>query len=321
MPDAPGSGIGSVKEAHLAAPLCIHGVIPAMVTPLKDDRINEPALRRLVEYLIEGGVHGLFPTGSQGEFYALTADERRQVWEVTLDQANGRVPVYAGTGAVTTAEAVALAKMAEKVGIHAISVLTPYFVTLTARELEEHYRRIAGETGLPVLLYGNPDRTGNRLSVATVERLAQIENVAGMKDSSGDMTLLAEYVRCTPDDFAVLAGRDTLIYGALAYGGAGAIAATANVAPALVASIYNRYRAGDREGALQAQRELAPLRLAFSLGSFPVVIKEALDMMGLEAGPARLPVGPLAEAERQQLRAVLERMGLLTGQQVTAERG
>lgn len=291
-----------------------------MVTPLKEDRINEPALRRLVDYLIEGGVHGLFPTGSQGEFYALTADERRQVWEVTLDQAAGRVPVYAGTGAVTTGEAVALARLAEKVGIDAISVLTPYFVTLSARELEEHYRRIAGVTALPLLLYNNPDRTGNRLSLDTVVRLAEVENIAGIKDSSGDMTLLAEYVRCTPDDFAVLAGRDTLIYGALAYGAAGAIAATANVAPALVASIYDRFRAGDTQGSLRAQRDLAPLRMAFSLGSFPVVIKEALDMLGLEAGPARPPVGPLGEAERRQLRSVLDGMGLLTGPRVAPER-
>ena len=150
MPDAPGSGIGSVKEAHLAAPLCIHGVIPAMVTPLKDDRINEPALRRLVEYLIEGGVHGLFPTGSQGEFYALTADERRQVWEVTLDQANGRVPVYAGTGAVTTAEAVAF----EWRGQHPPSRCSLLVLTPRLEALPAHRRR----TKLPVLS-GGPRRT------------------------------------------------------------------------------------------------------------------------------------------------------------------
>ncbi len=284
-----------------------------MVSPLRDDRINEAALRRLVDYLIDGGVHGLFATGSQGEFYALSTEERRLVWEVTVDQTAGRVPVYAGTGAVTTREAAGLARLAEECGVDAISALTPYFVTLSARELEEHYRRVADSTSLPVLLYGNPDRTGNRLGVGTVERLAAVDNIAGIKDSSGDMTLLAEYVRCAPDGFAVLAGRDTLIYGALAYGAAGSIAATANVAPALVAAIYNRYRAGDLSGSLQAQRDLAPLRLAFSLGSFPVVIKEALDMLGLDAGPTRAPVGPLAEAERAQLRTVLRGMGLLPG--------
>lgn len=302
-------------------PLTIQGVIPAMVTPLKDDRINEPALRRLVDHLVDGGVHGLFATGSQGEFYALTAEERRLVWEVTVDQAAGRVPVYAGTGAVTTRDTAALARLAEDCGVDAISALTPYFVTISPREMEAHYRTIADATSLPVLLYGNPDRTGNRLSVATVLRLAEVSNIRGIKDSSGDMTLLAEYVRCAPEGFSVLAGRDTLIYGALAYGAAGSIAATANVAPALVASIYDRFRSGDLAGSRQAQRDLAPLRLAFSLGSFPVVIKEALDMLGLDAGPARAPVGPLAEAERAQLRAVLQGMELLPGAQAAVREG
>lgn len=289
----------------------IQGVIPAMVTPLKDGVVNEAALRRLVDYLIEGGVHGLFATGSQGEFYALSAAEKRLVWDVTRDQAGGRVPVYAGTGAVTTAEAVDLAVMAEAAGADAISVLTPYFVTPSQSELYEHYRAIAAATRLPVLLYTNPARTGVTLNVETVTRLAQVDNVVGMKDSSGDMTLMAEYIRCSPESFAVLAGRDTLIYGALCHGARGAVAATANVAPRLVSSIYDLYRAGDLAGAAAAQRQLAPLRMAFSLGSFPVVIKEALDMLGLEAGPARPPVGPLSGPQRQQLRGVLVDMGLL----------
>ncbi|MHB0875370.1 MAG: 4-hydroxy-tetrahydrodipicolinate synthase [Anaerolineae bacterium] len=289
----------------------IRGVIPAMVTPLANDAVNEGALRRLVDYLIDGGVHGLFATGSQGEFYALSAAEKRLVWEITRDQAGGRVPVYAGTGAVTTAAAVNLAMMAEAAGVDAISVLTPYFVTPSQAELYEHYRAIATATRLPVLLYTNPARTGVTLNVDTVMRLAEIDNVVGMKDSSGDMTLMAEYIRCGPESFAVLVGRDTLIYGALCHGASGAVAATANVAPRLVASIYDLYQAGDVAGAAAAQRQLAPLRLAFALGSFPVVIKEALDMLGLDAGPARPPVGPLSPSQREQLRAVLVDMGLL----------
>jgi len=288
----------------------VHGVVPAMVTPFKDGAVNEAALRHLVDYLIAGGVHGLFATGSQGEFYALSAAEKRFVWEVTRDQARGRVPVYAGTGAVTTAEAVTLTRMAENAGADAVSVLTRYFVTPSQAELEEHYRAIAAATRLPVLLYTNPSRTGVTLSVETAKRLAEIDNIVGMKDSSGDMTLMAEYIRCSPEGFAVMAGRDTLIYGALCHGAAGAVAATANVAPRLVSDIYDLYMAGDYAGAAAAQRRLAPLRLAFSLGSFPVVVKEALDMLGLEAGPARPPVGPLTSAQRQQLRAVLIDMGL-----------
>jgi len=295
----------------VAAALDIHGIIPAMVTPLRDEQVNEEALRRVVDYLVGGGVHGIFVTGSQGEFYALEPDERRRVWEVTLEQVAGRTPVYAGTGAVSTREAVRLAIMAEKAGVAAVSVITPYFITPSQTELYRHYRAVAEATSLPLLLYGNRDRTGVPLNVETVAQLAELPSVAGIKDSSGDMTLLAEYVRCCPKRFAVLAGRDTLIYGALCYGAAGAIAATANVAPRLVVRIYERFAAGDMQGAALAQRDLAPLRLAFGLGSFPVVIKEALDMMGFEAGPARAPVGPLSEAQRAELRRVLADMGML----------
>jgi len=292
--------------------LDIHGVIPAMVTPLsEDDKVNEAALRKLVDYLIESGVHGIFATGSQGEFYALGADEKRFVWEVTVDQANGRVPVYAGTGGVTTREAVDLTRMAEAAGVDAVSVITPYFIRPTQEELESHYQAVAGATSLPVLMYGNPGRTGVSLSVDTVVRLSEVGNIVGVKDSSGDLTLLGEYVRCTPEDFAVLAGRDTLIYGALCYGAKGAIAATANVAPALVVEIYQRFCEGDMLGALQAQYRLAPLRLSFELGSFPVVVKEALDLLGFAAGRARAPINPLPEEKRQALREVLVRMGLL----------
>ncbi len=292
--------------------LAPHGIIPAMVTPLTaDDQVNEPALRRLTNLLIAGGVHGLFAMGSQGEFWAFSAAEKQRVWEVVVDETRGRVPVYAGTAAVTTAETVALTRLAERAGVDAVSVLTPYLVSPSEAEMEQHYRAVAGATSLPVLLYTNPARTAVRLSPGLVARLAQIGNIVGIKDSSGDLELTAEYIRQAPPGFAVLMGRDTLICAGLLYGAAGAIAATANAAPALVAAIYERFVAGDLEGAYQAQATLAPLRLAFSWGTFPVVIKEALDLMGLEAGPARAPVGPLAPAQREKLRAVLESMGLL----------
>jgi len=195
--------------------------------------------------------------------------------------------------------------------VAAVSILTPYFISPTEEELYEHYCAVAGATSLPVLLYGNPSRTGVRLSVRLVARLAEVGNIVGIKDSSGDLELTAEYIRATPADFTVLVGRDTLIYGALLYGAKGSIAASANAAPALVASIYDRFVAGDLEGARQAQAALAPLRLAFSWGTFPVVIKEALDLMGLEGGPARAPVGPLAAEQRERLEAVLRQMGLI----------
>jgi 4-hydroxy-tetrahydrodipicolinate synthase len=290
-----------------------HGIIPAMVTPLTaGDEINVPALRRLTNYLIQGGVHGLFPVGSQGEFWALSADEKRRMWEAVVEETNGRVPVYAGTAALTTREAIALTRLAEESGADAVSVLTPFYISPNEDELHNHYRAIAESTSLPILLYANPGRTGGiRISPGLLARLAEIENIVGIKDSSGDLQLTAEYIRAVPSDFAVLMGRDTLILAGLLYGAKGAIAATGNVVPALVVSIYERFKAGDLEGARDAQRALAPLRLAFSWGTFPVVIKEALDLMGMEGGPARAPVGPMSDEKREQLTEVLGRMGVL----------
>lgn len=288
------------------------GIIPAMVTPLTGaDEVNEAALRRLTSHLIEGGSHAVFATGSQGEFWAFSAAEKRRIWEIVVDEARGRVPVYAGSAAVTTREAVALTRLAEQCGVDAVSVLTPYFISPNENELHDHYRAVAESTGLPVLLYTNPARTNLKITPGLVARLAKLPNIVGIKDSSGDLELTAEYIRAAPPEFSVLMGRDTLIYAGLLYGTKGAIAATANVCPALAAEIYNRFVAGDLEGALRAQRALAPLRLAFTWGTFPVVIKEALNLMGLEAGPGRAPVGPLSAEQRERLKGVLQEMRVI----------
>ena len=289
------------------------GIIPAMITPFTaDDKINEKSLRKLTSYLIAGGVHGLFVVGSQGEFWAMDADEKRQAIEVVVDEAGGRVPVYAGTGAITTREAVKLSQIAEKAGADALSVITPFFITPNPTEMIEFYTAVAEATSLPVLLYNNPGRTGVNLGVATVAKLSEVKNIIGIKDSSGDMQLAAEYIRCTGDDFHVLMGRDTLIYGGLLYGAKGSIAASANVKPSLVVDIYEAFIKGDLKASLEAQRALAPLRLAFELGTFPAVIKEALTLIGIDAGQCRHPVGPMSPDKLKQLNDVLVGMGMET---------
>jgi 4-hydroxy-tetrahydrodipicolinate synthase len=288
------------------------GIIPAMVTPVTPaGKINVEALRKLTNYLIQGGIHGLFPAGSQGEFYALTFEEKKRVIEVVVEETKGRVPVYAGTGAVTTREAVALTKMAEEAGVSAVSILTPFFIRPNEEELFEHYSAISKATRLPVLLYNNPQRTGVNISAEFVARASKIENIVGIKDSSGDLTLTSEYIRRTSDKFSVLAGRDTLIYGTLCYGGKGAIAATANVAPRVVVEIYEAFQAGDWKRSLEAQFRLAPLRLAFDLGTFPVVIKEALNLLGIDAGVGIPPVGGISAKAKLELKEILKSMGLL----------
>jgi 4-hydroxy-tetrahydrodipicolinate synthase len=289
------------------------GIIPAMVTPLtQDGRVNEKGLRRFADYLIQGGSHGLFVVGTTGEFYGLSAEEKKALFEIAVDQARGRVPVYAGTGAITTREVIQLTRLAEEAKVDAVSVLTPMFINPSQNELIQHYTAIAASTSLPVLLYNNPPKTGVNLAAATIARLAEVPNIVGIKDSSGDFTLTGECIRLTRGkDFHVLLGRDTLIHAGLCCGAQGSIAACANVAPRLVADIYDKYVAGDVQGSLEAQFKLAPLRIAFNLGTFPAVIKESLELLGIDAGACMAPVGPMSVEERRQLKKILADMGLL----------
>ena len=284
------------------------GIIPPMITPFDDDeKIDCKALKKMTNYLIDAGVHGVFPLGSTGENYGIDFDEKRKVIETVLEAANNRVPVYAGTGAITTKESVRLTEMASKIGgVDALSVITPYFITPNQDELYEHYKSIASSTDLPIILYNNPGRTGVSISLDLILRLSKIDNIVGIKDSSGDMNQAAEIVRRTGSDFSVLSGRDTLIYGFLAYGAHGSVAATANIVPELVVSIYELYQKGELQASLEAQFRLAPLRMAFSLGSFPVIMKEGLKLRGIDVGNALRPIQPLSVEAREKLKKILD---------------
>ena len=287
------------------------GIIPAMVTPLDDNgNVNERTLRKLTNYLINGRVHGLFVVGSTGEWYGLDINQKKKAFEIVVEETNGRVPIYAGTGAVTTKETVILTKMAKDVGVNAASILTPVFISPNQQELYHHYCDIANSVDIPILLYNNPGKTGINLTADLVERLSKIDNIIGIKDSSGDMTLTGEYIRRTNDSFYVLAGRDTLILSTLIYGGKGSIAATANIVPKIVVKIYEEYIKGNIKEALKAQYDLAPLRLAFSLGSFPVVMKEGLKLMGIDTGNTFKPIEPMTEDNKIKLKKILEEMGV-----------
>ncbi|MDF2628025.1 MAG: dihydrodipicolinate synthase [Symbiobacteriaceae bacterium] len=290
------------------------GIIPAMATPCdRWGNVNESALRKLVNHLIAGGVHGLFPLGSQGEFFALTTEAKKRVLEVVVEETNGRVPVYAGTAALTTRETIELTKMAHEIGASAVSILTPYFTNLSQRELKAYFTETAKAVpNIPVLLYANPARAKVGLNVETVVDLAKVDNIVGVKDSTGDLSLTGDYIRATRGmDFHVLSGRDTIIYASLCHGATGSIASCANVAPALMVEIYEAYQAGDHARSLAAQYKLAPLRLAFELGTFPVVVKEALTLIGIDAGEPVHPVLPMLDENRAKLKQVLTDMGLI----------
>lgn len=289
------------------------GIIPPVITPLTPGgRVNETMLRKVVNHLIDKGVHGLFPLGTTGEFYAFDDEEYRLILKTVVEEAGGRVPVYGGASHITTRGAVRLVEICKEAGVDAVSVLTPLFISQTQAELYEFYRAVAGSTDLPVIIYNNKPKTNVDVSPATVARLAEIENIVGIKDSTGDFTNTEEYLRLTRGkDFHVLLGRDTLIYAGLCYGASGAIASCANVAPRIAADIYDKFVAGDLQGALEAQFTLAPLRIACNMGTFPEVIKEGLILQGFDVGNCLSPIAPLTPAEKESLKRVLSNMGLL----------
>lgn len=291
-----------------------YGIVPAMITPFTSDgkNVNEKVLRELIEYLINGGVHGIFAAGTSGEFYALNDADYKRVLEVSREQIAGRVPLYAGASSITTNETIRLAKIAESIGADVLSVLTPMFVSPSQDEIYEHYKAIAQSVNIPIIAYNNRPKTGVHIEPRTAVRMAAIDNIVGIKDSTGDMTNAGEYIRLTKGmNFHVMMGRDTMVYAALCYGAAGAVATCGNVAPALMVKIYDCFKAGDHKGALEAQYKLAPLRIAVGMGTFPIVIKEALQMLGIDAGPCVGPIGPLSQEERGKLKEVLIGMGLL----------
>ncbi len=292
--------------------MIIQGIIPPVATPMRDNEdLDLPRLRWFLDRLIGAGVHGVFVLGTNSEFYALDEREKQEVVAVTVEHVRKRVPVFAGTGAETTREAVRLTRMAEREGADGVSVITPYFVSPTQQEIYDHYRRVAESTSLPVVLYNNPSMCGGvKIDVDTVARLARVPNIRAMKDSSGDLQNTNECVRAVPETFSVLMGRDTLIFPALLFGARGAVPATGNLAPALLVEIYEAFRRGDLEAAKAAQLRLNPLRLALSLGTAPGAVKAALQLLGTSLGPCRSPVSGLTPDKLPRMRAALEAAGL-----------
>jgi len=291
----------------------IRGIIPPVATPMQaNEDLDLPRLKWFLDQQIAAGVHGVFVLGTNSEFYALDEREKQEVIATAVQHVRGRVPVYAGTGAETTREAVRLTQMAEREGADGVSVITPYFVYPSQQEIYDHYRRIAESTKLPVILYNNPGTCGGlKIDVDTVARLAEVPNILGVKDSSGDLQNTNEYLRVVPERFSVMMGRDTLIYAALVCGARGAVPATANIAPRLVVDIYEAFARGDLAGAKAAQHRLTPVRLSLTLGTAPGGVKAALALLGTPIGPCRAPVGPLSADKQQKMAAALAEAGLL----------
>lgn len=280
----------------------IKGIITAMVTPFDENqKINETAARQLVDKLISQGVHGLFILGTNGEFHVLSDDEKVEFAKIVIDQAAHRVPVYVGAGACGTQETIKLAQRMEAVGADALSVISPYFIAPTQQELADHYRKVAEAVNIPIIMYNIPKNTGINIEPETVKSLIGVKNIAGIKDSSGNMENMQGYINAGKgSDFVVLVGSDSKILPALKIGAAGAIAGTSNVIAELDVSIYENYLKGNLEAAEQAQKDIDVLRGVLKLGTVPSVMKRAVTLLGINVGDARYPVSKLpAEADEQ----------------------
>lgn len=290
------------------------GIVLPVVTPTDENGAFSPVLyRKLLRFWMDHGVDGVFPFGTTGEFYAFSDDVLKQMIEISLEEGEGKLTVYAGANHITPGGALKLARLAEDAGAHALSVLTPMFVSQTQEELYQYYKTISEGTPLPIIIYDNKGKTNVHVMPETVARLAEFENIVALKDSTGDMTNTEECIRLTRhrDDFHVLMGRDTTIFAGLHYGCTGAITSCGNIAPGIAVDIYRKFMSGDMKGALDAQFRLSRLRISTNMATFPVVIKEGLRLIGQEAGDCAAPILPLNEAQRDKLAVVLKEIGLL----------
>ncbi len=285
----------------------LKGIIVPIVTPMNEDEsINTEELRRQVERQIEAGIHGIFPFGTNGEGYILNYDEKKLVLETVIDQVKGRVPVYAGTGCISTKETIEQCKMAQAAGADILSVITPSFAKASQHELIVHYETVAAAVDMPIVLYNIPARTGNAIAPETVAELAQVDNIVGAKDSSGDWDNLSAYIELTKGmDFGVLSGNDALILKALEAGAKGAIAGCANVYPKNMVGIYENWAKGDLAAAQKCQEAVGPLRACFKYGNPNTVVKTAVNLLGYPVGKCRAPFNYLPEEGIEALKRTL----------------
>jgi 4-hydroxy-tetrahydrodipicolinate synthase len=287
------------------------GVLTALVTPFRDDEVDETALREMVERQIAAGIDGLVPCGSTGESATLSHAEHCRVVEIVVDAARGRVPVVAGTGSNNTREAVELTGHAKRAGAAGALLISPYYNKPTQEGIVAHFTEIARRTDFPLIPYNIPGRTASNILPGTMARLADLEQVVGVKEASGDLDQMAEVIARCPDDFAVLSGDDALTLPLLAIGGAGVISTSSNAAPEAMVALVRAFRSGDVAGARAEHYRLLPLFDALFCETNPIPLKAAIEMLGLASGEIRLPLTPLTEPNRERLQVVLKELGLL----------
>ncbi|MGF1619529.1 MAG: 4-hydroxy-tetrahydrodipicolinate synthase [Rhodomicrobiaceae bacterium] len=288
------------------------GSIPALITPFSNGALDEDAYRRLIEFQIKSGSHGLVPVGTTGESPTLSHDEHRRVVQICIEQTDGRVPVIAGAGSNSTAEAIELARFAQSVGANGVLVVTPYYNKPTQEGLYRHYKAINDAINIPIIIYNIPGRSVIDMSVATMTRLFALPNIAGVKDATANMARVSQQRGAMGPDFCQLSGEDATALGFNAHGGVGCISVTANVAPALCAQFQNACLEGNFGRALALQDKLMPLHDALFVESNPGPVKYAAERLGICSAETRLPLCPVQETTRAAVDAALDFAGLLT---------
>jgi len=284
------------------------GVFPAIITPFHQNPkadIDAEGLKSNTNYLLESGVHGIVPCGSTGESATLSFKEHERVIEVVVDTVNGKVPVIAGTGSNNTEEAVRLTSAAKDIGADGALVISPYYNKPNRSGLIKHYSKLA-DLDIPVIMYNVPGRTGQNLAPDLVIELSRQPGIVGIKEASGDINQISHIIEGVRDeDFSVISGDDAMTFPLLAIGGAGVISVAANIEPLRMVKMYEYFRAGNFDAALDLHYELSPLFRSMFIDTNPIPVKTAVEIRGMAAGPVRLPLDALEERKRAELEKVL----------------
>ena len=285
------------------------GVFPAIITPfLKDESLDEEGLKRNIEYLNKTGIAGIVPCGTTGESATLTFEEHKRVVGIAVEAS--KVPVIAGTGSNNTREALELTRHAAKAGADAALLITPYYNKPNDRGMYEHFKKIAENCDIPIVLYNVPKRTGIDLKPELVAKLSKIKNIVAIKEASGSLSQQSQIIEQTRgSDFVLLSGDDDLTLPTIALGGQGVVSVVANVAPRKTVTMVDAALKGDMEKARELHYELAPLVRAMFLETNPIPVKTAHKYLGLANGPLRLPLGEMAQANEAKLKEIVERLG------------
>lgn len=295
----------------MTAKTSFRGSFTALVTPFKNGALDEKAFRDIVEWQIVEGTNGLVPVGTTGESPTLSHDEHKQVVEWCVDQAGGRVPVIAGAGSNSTAEAVELSRHAESAGADAVLIVTPYYNKPTQEGLYQHYKAINDAVGIPIIIYNIPGRSIVDMSVDTMARLYELKNIAGVKDATANMARVSQQRAAMGPDFNQLSGEDITALGFMGHGGHGCISVTSNVAPRLCSEFQAACLKGDFAAALKLQDKLTPLHINLFVETSPAPIKFAMSLIGKCANTVRLPMVPASEKAQTAVRQAMVHAGLI----------